>query len=34
MTDTSMLPMALEAAGRDFGVVCRELLIRAARRGA
>jgi D-alanine-D-alanine ligase len=34
MTDTSMLPMALEAAGCDFGVVCRELLIRAARRGA
>jgi D-alanine-D-alanine ligase len=34
MTDTSMLPMALEAAGQDFGVVCRELLIRAARRGA
>ena len=34
MTETSMLPMALEAAGLDFGVVCRELLIRAARRGA
>ena len=34
MTETSMLPMALQTAGVDFGVVCRELLIRAARRGA
>jgi D-alanine-D-alanine ligase len=33
MTDTSTLPMALEAAGRDFGVLCRELLLRAAARG-
>jgi D-alanine-D-alanine ligase len=34
MTDTSTLPMALEAAGRDFGALCRELLLLAARRGA
>lgn len=34
MTDTSMLPMALEAAGRDFGALCRELLVLAASRGA
>jgi D-alanine-D-alanine ligase len=34
MTDTSTLPMALEAAGRDFGALCRELLVLAARRGA
>jgi D-alanine-D-alanine ligase len=34
MTDTSTLPMALEAAGRDFGVLCRELLLLAAGRGA
>ena len=33
MTDTSMLPMALEAAERDFGAVCRDLLLLAARRG-
>jgi D-alanine-D-alanine ligase len=34
MTDTSTLPMALEAAGRDFGALCRELLVIAAARGA
>ena len=34
MTDTSTLPMALEAAGRDFGALCRELLLLAAARGA
>jgi len=34
MTDTSTLPMAVEAAGLDFGVLCRELLLQAARRGA
>jgi D-alanine-D-alanine ligase len=33
MTDTSTLPMALEAAGLDFGAVCRDLLLRAAARG-
>lgn len=32
MTDTSTLPMALEAAGLDFGAVCRDLLLRAAAR--
>jgi D-alanine-D-alanine ligase len=32
MTDTSTLPMALEAAGRDFGVLCRDLLFLAANR--
>jgi D-alanine-D-alanine ligase len=34
MTDTSTLPMALEAAGRDFGELCRDLLLLAASRGA
>jgi D-alanine-D-alanine ligase len=34
MTDTSTLPMALEAANRDFGVLCRDLLVLAASRGA
>ena len=34
MTDTSTLPMAVEAAGLDFGVLCRELLLQAARRGS
>lgn len=33
MTGTSTLPMALEAAGLDFGGVCRGLLLTAARRG-
>jgi D-alanine-D-alanine ligase len=33
MTDTSTLPMALEAAGLDFGATCRDLLLRAAARG-
>jgi D-alanine-D-alanine ligase len=33
MTGTSTLPMALEAAGLDFGGVCRGLLITAAARG-
>jgi D-alanine-D-alanine ligase len=33
MTETSMLPMALEADGRDFGVLCRDLLLLAAARG-
>jgi D-alanine-D-alanine ligase len=33
MTDTSTLPMALEAAGLDFGVLCRDLLLQAATRG-
>jgi D-alanine-D-alanine ligase len=33
MTETSMLPMALDAAGRDFGLLCRELLRLAAARG-
>lgn len=33
MTDTSTLPMALEAAGLDFGAACRDLLLRAAARG-
>jgi D-alanine-D-alanine ligase len=32
MTDTSTLPMALEAAGLDFGVLCRDLLLHAAAR--
>ncbi|HEY2577960.1 MAG TPA: hypothetical protein VGI74_16770 [Streptosporangiaceae bacterium] len=34
MTGTSMLPMALEAASRDIGVLCRDLLLLAASRGA
>jgi D-alanine-D-alanine ligase len=33
MTETSTLPMALAAAGRDLGVTCRELLRIAATRG-
>jgi D-alanine-D-alanine ligase len=33
MTETSTLPMALAAAGRDLGVTCRELLRIAASRG-
>jgi D-alanine-D-alanine ligase len=33
MTETSTLPMALEAAGFGFGAVCRDLLALAARRG-
>jgi D-alanine-D-alanine ligase len=32
MTETSTLPMAVEAAGLDFGQVCGALLARAARR--
>jgi D-alanine-D-alanine ligase len=34
MTGTSTLPMALEAGGLDFGGVCRDLLLAAARRGS
>jgi D-alanine-D-alanine ligase len=34
MTETSTLPMALEAAGRDFGILCRDLLVLAAGRGS
>ncbi len=33
MTDTSTLPMALEAGGFGFGLVCRDLLLVAAQRG-
>lgn len=33
MTDTSTLPMALEAAGHDLGILCRDLLLLAAARG-
>lgn len=33
MTETSTLPMALEAAGLDLGVACRDLLCLAAARG-
>lgn len=33
MTETSTLPMALDAAGRSLGTVCRDLLIKAAARG-
>jgi D-alanine-D-alanine ligase len=33
MTETSTLPMALTADGRDLGVTCRELLRLAAARG-
>lgn len=33
MTETSMLPMALEASGREFGLLCRDLLLIAAARG-
>jgi len=32
MTETSTLPMALAAAGRDLGVTCRELLLLAVAR--
>jgi D-alanine-D-alanine ligase len=32
MTETSLLPMAVEAAGLDLGTVCGTLLARAARR--
>jgi D-alanine-D-alanine ligase len=32
MTETSLLPMAVEAAGLDLGQVCGTLLARAARR--
>jgi D-alanine-D-alanine ligase len=34
MTETSTLPMALEAAGRDLGAACRDLLCLAAARGS
>jgi D-alanine-D-alanine ligase len=34
MTETSTLPMAMEAAGRALGVTCRELLGIAAARGS
>ena len=33
LTETSTLPMALEAAGRSLGTVCRDLLSQAAARG-
>jgi D-alanine-D-alanine ligase len=33
LTETSTLPMALEAAGRGLGPVCRDLLSQAATRG-
>jgi D-alanine-D-alanine ligase len=33
MTETSTLPMAMEAAGRALGLVCRDLLSAAAARG-
>jgi hypothetical protein len=33
MTETSTLPMALDAAGRSLGGVCRDLLGQAAARG-
>jgi len=33
MTETSTLPMALDAAGRSLGTVCRDLLSQAAGRG-
>lgn len=33
MTETSLFPMAAEAAGRDLGTLCRSLLEIAARRG-
>ena len=32
MTETSLLPMAIAAAGLDLGTVCRELAGRAAKR--
>ncbi|SNT59739.1 D-alanine-D-alanine ligase [Streptosporangium subroseum] len=34
MTETSLFPMAAEAAGEDFGTLCRVLLEQAAARGA
>lgn len=34
MTETSLLPMAVEAAGDDLGTLCRVLLEQAAARGA
>ncbi|MDP9847930.1 D-alanine--D-alanine ligase family protein [Streptosporangium lutulentum] len=34
MTETSLFPMAVEAAGEDFGTLCRVLLEQAATRGA
>lgn len=34
MTETSTLPMALESAGLDLGVACRDLLCLAAARGS
>jgi len=33
LTETSTLPMALEAAGHSLGIVCRDLLSQAAARG-
>ncbi|GAB3485146.1 D-alanine--D-alanine ligase family protein [Nocardiopsis coralliicola] len=33
MTETSLFPMAADAAGRDFGAVCRDLAHRARLRG-
>ncbi|GAB3880160.1 hypothetical protein GCM10027612_07190 [Microbispora bryophytorum subsp. camponoti] len=33
MTETSLLPMAAEAAGRDLGTLCKGLLELAATRG-
>jgi D-alanine-D-alanine ligase len=33
LTETSTLPMALDAAGRSLGIVCRDLLCQAAARG-
>ncbi len=33
MTETSTLPMALEAGGLGFGAVCHDLLVQAVRRG-
>jgi D-alanine-D-alanine ligase len=33
MTETSTLPMALDASGRSLGIVCRDLLSQAAARG-
>ena len=34
MTETCLFPMAAEAAGEDFGTLCRVLLEQAAARGA
>ena len=34
MTETSTLPMALEASGHSFGTICVRLLELAAARGA